>query len=266
MRSIRTLKRRDIILKHVRAGRSIAEAATRAGIGRRTVYEWRDADPDFRAELDSAVVDCVDRMEGKLQTLALKGDITALIFMLRSRKPEIYNPNLVLRREMLRLALDKAKSDAAPMIEGTVTEDGMPTNLHPITIFQLPWNGRQSSPHQAIGEYGEPGQLVPAEQDGTGLTMPLPRSVQVELHPGDELPAHMVADGVSVPPEAATDLWRRVKAWNHLLAIAYPEAMSRPRQRGYADGWSTPDQPEMSDDRPDDDDPAMRGFGATALE
>jgi hypothetical protein len=76
-------------------------------------------DAAFRAAWDDAIDACTDTLEAKLQELALAGDVTALIFMLRSRMAEVYNPNLVTRKAMLQLALEKARAEI-----GGLTIDG----------------------------------------------------------------------------------------------------------------------------------------------
>ena len=63
-------------------------------------YNWRRDDEAFHRDWDAAIDACTDRLEARLQELALEGDVTALIFMLKARKPEIYNPNLLLRQQM----------------------------------------------------------------------------------------------------------------------------------------------------------------------
>jgi hypothetical protein len=42
---------------------NVSEAARKAGIGRRTAYEWRDDDAEFQAEWDEAIEVAVDKLE-----------------------------------------------------------------------------------------------------------------------------------------------------------------------------------------------------------
>jgi hypothetical protein len=234
-RSAFTPKRRAAFLAAIAKGMSAETAATAIGVTRRTVYHWRETDEQFKQEWIEASDLSVDALESKLYDLAKEGDITALIFALRSRRAETYNPNLVIRKAMLQLALDKARSEAAGvplMIEGQIAgRNGMVISTEPISIIQMPWNARGASPH-APGydlDSDEPPVIVPVEQDGSGKTMNLPRTVLCEHHspPYEHLPVHLMADGETVAPEAATDLWARILAHNMWLRLAYP-ALAEP--------------------------------------
>ena len=118
-----TPKRARILLDGVAAGLSVAVAAQAAGICRKTAYNWRHADPAFAAAWDEAIETYTDMLEARIQELTLAGDTTALIFLLKARKPVVYNPNLLLRQQMLQVALEKARADAAAgkALYGTVT-------------------------------------------------------------------------------------------------------------------------------------------------
>jgi hypothetical protein len=126
-RSSCTSKRREAFLSAIAEGMSADKAAALVGVARRTVYDWRLADEAFRAAWDEAVDLSTDLLEQKLFEMAREGDVTALIFMLRSRKAAIYNPNLVVRQQMLQLALEKARAEAgvALTIEGNVASRAM---------------------------------------------------------------------------------------------------------------------------------------------
>lgn len=50
------------------------------GITRTTYYEWLKKDPKFKEECDNAVERKLDRLEGKLNALIEKGDVTTTIF------------------------------------------------------------------------------------------------------------------------------------------------------------------------------------------
>lgn len=108
----------------IAAGHSVEDAAEAIHAGRRTVYHWRHQDEDFARAWDDARDACADRMEAVMTAIALNGDTEALKFMLRARKPETYNPNLLIRRQMLQLALAKARAEAAGVltIEGNAAE------------------------------------------------------------------------------------------------------------------------------------------------
>lgn len=53
-RTARTDRARETFLAVLRDTCNVSEAARAAGMGRRTAYDWRDADPTFSAEWDEA--------------------------------------------------------------------------------------------------------------------------------------------------------------------------------------------------------------------
>jgi DUF2934 family protein len=130
----------------------------------------------------------------------------------------------------------KAESEAgAPlMIEGqTAGRNGVMISVEPISCIVMPWNARGPSPHAPGYDLDDDAalEIAPVPQDGSGRTMSLLRSVIAELHatPFEHLPVHLTADGETVPPQAATDLWARVQAHNKWLTLAYPAMIDQPR-------------------------------------
>ena len=77
-------------LAALRQGLSIAAACRRAGIDRKTYYNWRKADPDFADAADAAIENGTDALEDALFRRAKKDDTTAAIFLLKARRPEKY--------------------------------------------------------------------------------------------------------------------------------------------------------------------------------
>ena len=69
-------------------GDSISKACQAAGIGRRTVYEWRGDDKKFAAEWEEAVETGTDVLEDEAIKRAKDGSDVLLIFMLKARRPE----------------------------------------------------------------------------------------------------------------------------------------------------------------------------------
>ena len=94
----------------------VAVACRQAGVGRRTVYDWRKADPDFAAAYKDAEAEAVDNLEeeavrrGRLGTTKVKetfelGELTKreteqvysdalLMFALKARDPERFRDNV----------------------------------------------------------------------------------------------------------------------------------------------------------------------------
>jgi hypothetical protein len=78
-------------LDQIRAGRSIKDACARAGVGRRTVYDRRDRDPEFAQVLADALEDACDELEAEARRRALQKDKPSgalLMFLLRAYRPE----------------------------------------------------------------------------------------------------------------------------------------------------------------------------------
>lgn len=74
---------------------AITIAAQRAGVHRSTVYEARDKDEDFRKALVEVQERCLERVEATAYQRARDGaSDTAVIFWLKSRKPEVYGDRL----------------------------------------------------------------------------------------------------------------------------------------------------------------------------
>ncbi len=87
---------------------TVTQAATQAGVGRRTHYDWLKADPSYQAQfadLEEAVTETLEReamrrgTEGTLKPVFYQGKAcgkirefsdTLLIFLLKARRPETY--------------------------------------------------------------------------------------------------------------------------------------------------------------------------------
>lgn len=72
-RSVRTPHNRAKFLAALRQCPNIGEACQAAGIGRRTVYEWREDDEDFAKEWEDAVQDGVDVLEKEMWRRGVEG-------------------------------------------------------------------------------------------------------------------------------------------------------------------------------------------------
>ena len=78
---------------------SISAAASAAGVGRRTVYDERARNPEFDQAVVEATAACVEAVEATLYQRALSGaSDTAIIFYLKTRKPEIYGDRLTAQK------------------------------------------------------------------------------------------------------------------------------------------------------------------------
>jgi hypothetical protein len=126
-RTIRTSKNRAAVLAALTKGWSVHGACRQAGIGTRSYYDWRDDDPKFRTEADAAIEAATDYLEDIARHRAINHSDLLLIFLLRSRRPAIYN-----RRQLIGIGGD---ADAPPV---GVQHSGVPDNVH----FYYPVNNR----------------------------------------------------------------------------------------------------------------------------
>lgn len=101
-RTIRTPKNRTKVLAALTQGWSVHGACRQAGIGTRSYYDWRDTDATFRAETEAAIEAATDHLEDVARNRALQHSDLLLIFLLKSRRPNIYN------RKTITLAGDPA--------------------------------------------------------------------------------------------------------------------------------------------------------------
>lgn len=72
-RTDRVGKKRAAFLDVLRSTCNVSEAARTAGVARRTVYEWRDADEAFRAAWFEAEEEAADRLEREAWRRAVEG-------------------------------------------------------------------------------------------------------------------------------------------------------------------------------------------------
>ncbi len=95
----RKKRRIELFLAELRKGRSIASSAAAAGIARRTVYNWREADEEFARQWDEAIEEGIDRLEDVAMQRAVAGSDTLAIFLLKANRPDKY-------RDTQRLSFD----------------------------------------------------------------------------------------------------------------------------------------------------------------
>jgi hypothetical protein len=87
-----------LLLEAVSSGLSVTNAAKRAGMSRRSVFDWKAADPQFARELENAYEEGTDRLyDAALQRALLPGaeHDGLLIFLLRMRDPARFNRKMV---------------------------------------------------------------------------------------------------------------------------------------------------------------------------
>jgi terminase small subunit-like protein len=82
-------KKRAFLAAFSRCG-SLSQAAKRAGVDRRTHYNWLKSDPHYAEAFEQAKLEAADALEDKLNDLAHEGNVTAAIFLLKGLRPEKY--------------------------------------------------------------------------------------------------------------------------------------------------------------------------------
>lgn len=93
-RTDRTNRARETFLKEMRETCNVSHSARTAGIGRRTVYDWRDADPEFAAAWDEAEEEAVDALEKVARDRAIDGSDRMLEILLKAHRPEKYTDRM----------------------------------------------------------------------------------------------------------------------------------------------------------------------------
>lgn len=85
----------DRFLVALKDAGTISGAARISQVGRRTVYDELARNPDFKADVDQILTECVELVEETLFQMALDPDKTTdRIFYLKTRKPEVYGDKL----------------------------------------------------------------------------------------------------------------------------------------------------------------------------
>jgi hypothetical protein len=136
------------------------------------MYDWRSGDADFAAAWDAAVETGTDMLEDEATRRALEGSDLLLIFLLRAKRPELYN-----RKQQVALSGDPNAPPIAVAAEGQADS----------RIIILPHNGRGIVP-----EFMKP---------PPGFT-PSPRVIEATAEP--------VADETK-PSEEHSEACRRIK-------------------------------------------------------
>jgi hypothetical protein len=99
-RTVRTQEKGEKLLAKLADGYSVTAACKAEGIGRRTYYDWIEADPDFKAQAEEAVdagTDVLEDAARKRATAYKNPSDTLLIFLLKGRRPEKFKDRVEQR-------------------------------------------------------------------------------------------------------------------------------------------------------------------------
>ena len=91
--------KKDKFLEALAQNGIVGLACDIAGIGRRTVYEWRSADDAFAARWYDALQAAGERLEAEARRRATSGSDTLLIFLLKGIYPEKYRDRYDVRSD-----------------------------------------------------------------------------------------------------------------------------------------------------------------------
>lgn len=113
--SKRSSRRESALLEALANGLSVAAAAQRAGIGRRTAFRWKSQDPHFCDRWSEAVEAGTDRLEDEALRRAVEGveepvyqggrqvgvvrkyDSQLIMFLLKARRPSKYRERATIQ-------------------------------------------------------------------------------------------------------------------------------------------------------------------------
>lgn len=83
------IKKAQALEGYVEKG-TVTAACKKAKMGRRTWYDWMEADPEFAKAADNAYEQVTDSIEQTAVEKAQAGDTTLCIFLLKNRRHEVY--------------------------------------------------------------------------------------------------------------------------------------------------------------------------------
>jgi len=78
-------KKQKLFIEHFKRCGNVSKTCEAVGIGRTTFYNWYKLREDFAQEIDNIKEAVIDNVEDKLIEKIEAGDITAIIFFLKTR-------------------------------------------------------------------------------------------------------------------------------------------------------------------------------------
>ena len=84
----------DTFIEALRTIPVVRLACEHAGISRKTAYQWREQNDEFRSEWRDALEDGIDMLEAQLHARARQTDTRAAMFLLRSLRREVYGDHV----------------------------------------------------------------------------------------------------------------------------------------------------------------------------
>ena len=100
------LAAKSTFLAQLKLGATVSTAAKACGVSRRTLYDWRDQDAEFRAAWEDAIKESVEVLEDEVRQRALdrndKQSYILLMFLLKKHDPsyrENYKREVTVKHE-----------------------------------------------------------------------------------------------------------------------------------------------------------------------
>lgn len=97
----------DKFIDRIAAGDSVSNACRASNVGRRTVYDLRSRDDGFAARWDEAIESGTDAIEQKAVDLALDGDRSLIMFLLRGRRRGTYGDKVQVDAKVEAVPVDE---------------------------------------------------------------------------------------------------------------------------------------------------------------
>lgn len=89
-RTTYTLEKANKAIEALAAGKTAAGAARAAGVTRKTLFNWKASNESFAQRWDDANETVTDAIEATATEKAIAGDTALLIFMLKTRRRNVY--------------------------------------------------------------------------------------------------------------------------------------------------------------------------------
>jgi transposase-like protein len=119
-RTIRNDKNAVAFIEALSETGNVTHACDQAGLRRRTIYEWRDDDPAFADAWEQALEIGTHALEDEARRRAMGGSDVLLIFMLKSLRPEKYNPaayvNVNVNFGLGGMSIEELRAELAKML------------------------------------------------------------------------------------------------------------------------------------------------------
>lgn len=142
---------RTLFLAALAKGHTVTAAAGMAAVGRRTVYEWRESDPEFAKQWEDAYAAGTEVFEQEARRRAVEGiergvyymgervdtqrefSDTLMMFMLKARAPEKYRERLDVKHDVGGIAerILAARQRAGVTIDAQPARPALPAPIDP---------------------------------------------------------------------------------------------------------------------------------------